>query len=81
MTSHYSADASTCPIIGKVKQCVAVDYVPVSEWREESSLTVLSQHSDSFEWMDISMAIPLGSEREYRAQEATNVTGLKPRAR
>ncbi len=48
-----------------IKQAVLVEYTPVSEWSEDSSLAVLIQHKDSFEWMDISHAIPIDSEREY----------------
>ena len=53
------------PVVASVKNCVAVEYVPVSEYAEEATMNVLINHGDSFEWMDISMAIPVGSEREY----------------
>lgn len=65
-----------------VKQCVAVEYTPVSEWSQDSSLAVLIQHKDSFEWMDISLAIPRESEREYTEPVAATVeVGKLPRLR
>lgn len=48
-----------------IKQCVLIEYTPVSEWSQDSSLAVLIQHEDCFEWMDIGHAIPAGSQREY----------------
>lgn len=65
-----------------VKQCVAVEYTPVSEWSQDSSLSVLIQHNDQFEWMDISHAIPATSEREYSPPDADKpkLTKLPTRA-
>ena len=66
-----------------VKQCVAVEYTPVSEWSQDSSLSVLIQHKHHFEWMDISHAIPKDSDREYAVaqEELPKLTKLPARAK
>ena len=60
-----------------VKQCVAVEYIPVSDVTIESSINVLIQHKDSFEWMDIQHAIPAGSAREYSPPSPPTIAKLK----
>lgn len=66
-----------------VKQCVAVEYTPVSEWSQDSALSVLIQHKHHFEWMDISHAIPKDSDREYAVaqEELPKLTKLPVRAK
>jgi hypothetical protein len=61
----------------QIKQAVLMEYTPVSEWSEDSSLAVLIQHKDSFEWMDISHAIPAGSEKEYPPPNEAKIATLK----
>lgn len=57
MTSSYLLveDNDSNRLRDLIKGCVATEYTPVSEFSQESSLAVLIQHSDSFEWMDISL--------------------------
>ena len=68
------------PLLAKVKQCVMAEYVPVCEYAEESSINVLIDHGDSFEWMDITCAIPANSDRQYVLPDQATVRLLKPRA-
>lgn len=62
-----------------IKQAVLVEYTPVSEWSQDSSLAVLIQHKDCFEWMDISHAIPIDSDKEYPPPGEAKVATLKPK--
>jgi hypothetical protein len=68
------------PLIALVKQCVMAEYVPLSELAEESAINVLINHGDTFEWMDITTAIPAGSERTYAPPDQPKLTRLQPKA-
>jgi hypothetical protein len=61
-------------IIDSVKNCVAIEY-------GEEGLNVLIKHANSFEWMDVQLAIPQGSEREYADPSESAVTDLLSRAK
>lgn len=65
------------PLIAQVKQCVMAEYVPLSEFSEESAINVLINHGDTFEWMDITTAIPVGSERNYPPPDQPKLTRLQ----
>lgn len=67
-------------IMAEVKQCIALEYTPLSEWNDTSALAVLIKHKDHFEWMDISDAIPATSDREYSVPDTPKLTSVKPRA-
>ncbi len=52
-------------LLSKIKGAVAAEYIAADETFQESSLNILVAHHDVFEWMDVSLAIPIGSNREY----------------
>jgi hypothetical protein len=65
-------DGNYQQVLKSVKQAIAAEYVPVSEYNEASQLYVLIQHPDHFDWIPIQEAIPVGSARTYPQKEAVD---------
>jgi len=75
--SWMLSNSEDTPLLAQIKNAVAIEYVPVSEYCEVGKLNVLLRKKDSFEWVDVEDAIPIDSEREYPQETATKVAAIK----
>ena len=75
--SWMLSDPEDSPLVGQIKNAVAIEYIPVSEYCEMGKLNILLRKKDSFEWIDVEDAIPIDSDREYPEENATKLAAIK----